>query len=38
MKIIGVIMEINPFHNGHKYFLHQIPKQENDILVAVIST
>ena len=31
-------MEINPFHNGHIYFLSQIPKQENDILVAVIST
>jgi len=38
MKTIGVIMEINPFHNGHKYFLNQIPKEENDILVAVISS
>ncbi len=31
-------MEINPFHNGHKYFLKQIPKKDEDILVAVIST
>ena len=31
-------MEINPFHNGHEYFLSQIPKGENDILVAVISS
>ncbi len=23
MKITGVIMECNPFHEGHRYFLEQ---------------
>lgn len=31
-------MEVNPFHNGHKYFLSQIEKNEGDVLIAVIST
>ncbi len=38
MRTIGAIMEINPFHNGHKYFLSQIKKEENDVLIVVIST
>ncbi len=31
-------MEINPFHYGHQYFLEQIPKNDEDILVVVVST
>jgi len=38
MNIYGTIMEINPFHNGHKYFLSQIPKSDSDILIVVLST
>jgi predicted nucleotidyltransferase len=38
MKIYGTIMEINPFHNGHKYFLSKIPKTDSDLLIVVVST
>lgn len=38
MKVIGCIMEINPPHNGHSFFLDQIKKQPNDILVVICST
>ncbi len=39
MEKIGVIMEVNPFHNGHKYFLKQIRKiYPNEYLIAVITT
>ncbi len=32
-------MEINPFHNGHKYFLDKIRKKHpNDFIIVVIST
>lgn len=30
-------MEINPPHYGHQYFLEQIPKSVDDILVVVVS-
>ncbi len=36
--IKAAIMEINPFHNGHKYFLNQIPKAKDDILIVIFST
>lgn len=36
--IKAAIMEVNPFHNGHAYFLSQIPKQKDDILIVIIST
>ncbi len=38
MKIIGLVLEINPFHNGHKYFIDSINKDDGDIIVAVCST
>lgn len=39
MKKIGLIMEANPFHNGHAYFLEKIKKKyPNSQLIAVIST
>ena len=31
-------MEINPPHNGHKYFLDNINKENNDILIVIVST
>lgn len=36
--IKAAIMEVNPFHNGHAYFLSQIPKSKDDILIVIIST
>ncbi len=36
--IKAAIMETNPFHNGHKYFLEQIPKKNDDILIVIVST
>lgn len=39
MNIIGIIIESNPFHNGHLYFVNQIKSKLNpDIIVAVTST
>lgn len=39
MKVYGIIMEINPFHNGHLYFLEQARKiAKDDLLVCIIST
>lgn len=31
-------MEINPFHNGHKYFLDQVRTSKEDTLICVVST
>ncbi len=36
--IKATIMELNPFHNGHQYFLKQIPKSKEDILIVIVST
>ncbi len=39
MKILGIVMEANPLHNGHKYFLDEAKKQTNpDLVIAVTST
>ncbi len=39
MKILGLILEINPFHNGHKYFIDQAIKKINpDVIISVVST
>ncbi|MFD1735704.1 nucleotidyltransferase [Bacillus salitolerans] len=38
MKASGVIVEYNPFHNGHLYHLEQTKKVcQHDILIAVMS-
>ncbi len=37
MKIIGCIMELNPAHHGHSYFLNQIKKDSDDLLIVIIS-
>ncbi|MBD8068407.1 nucleotidyltransferase [Bacillus sp. PS06] len=38
MKAVGVIVEYNPFHNGHKFHLNQSKLQTDaDIAIAVMS-
>lgn len=38
MKACGVIVEYNPFHNGHRYHLQQAREQTSaDVIVAVMS-
>lgn len=38
-KVLGLILELNPFHNGHKYFIDQVKKEINpDLTVAIITS
>ena len=38
MKAVGLVVEYNPFHNGHRYHLQQARLQTNaDVVVAVMS-
>lgn len=38
MKVIGVIIEANPFHNGHQYLIDKIKEENpNSLLIAVCS-
>ncbi len=38
MKIVGIIVEYNPFHNGHKYHIDCVKKMfPNSIIIAVMS-
>ncbi|WP_026674392.1 nucleotidyltransferase [Alkalihalobacterium bogoriense] len=38
MKSTGVIVEYNPFHNGHLYHMEEARKQTNaDVIIAVMS-
>lgn len=38
MKAVGLVAEYNPFHNGHRYHLHQAQKLTGaDVVVAVMS-
>ena len=38
MRTVGLIVEYNPFHNGHLYHLQQSQKiTESDAVVAVMS-
>ncbi|MFS0823724.1 nucleotidyltransferase [Bacillus sp. 1P02SD] len=38
MKAVGVIVEYNPFHNGHKYHLDETKRKTNpDCMIAVMS-
>ena len=38
MKIIGVIVEYNPLHNGHIHHINKIKELANaDLIVAVLS-
>ena len=36
MKISGIVVEYNPFHNGHRYHLKNA-KEENNVVIAVMS-
>lgn len=37
MKTYGVILELNPFHSGHKYFLDKVKKiAQNNYIIAII--
>ena len=39
LKIFGIVIEANPFHNGHKYFIDKIKQDyKPDVLIAVTST
>lgn len=39
MKVLGLILELNPFHNGHLYFIEKAKELVSpDITVAIIST
>lgn len=35
--IYAVISEFNPFHNGHRYLLEQLPKEDGDYTVCIMS-
>ena len=38
MKKVGIIMECNPFHSGHKYFIDKIKESiKPDFLIAITS-
>ncbi len=38
MKVVGVIAEYNPFHNGHKYHLEKIKEMTNaDYCIVIMS-
>lgn len=39
MKVLGLVLELNPFHKGHQYFIDEAKKQINpDLTIAVISS
>ncbi|MDR1521579.1 MAG: nucleotidyltransferase [Streptococcaceae bacterium] len=38
MKSVGLIVEYNPFHNGHKYHVKKAKEQTNaDVVIAIMS-
>ena len=38
-KILGLILELNPYHNGHKYFIEKAKEIVNpDITIAIVSS
>ena len=38
MKVCGIVVEYNPFHNGHLHHLQQARRQSGcDVVVAVMS-
>ena len=39
MKVLGLVLELNPPHNGHKYFIDKAKDAiKPDLIIAVIST
>lgn len=39
MNVYGIIMEINPFHNGHVHFIDEVKKimKQDDLLICIVS-
>ncbi len=37
MKVYAVISEFNPFHNGHKYLIDTLKKDEDNAVIAIMS-
>ena len=38
-KVLGLILELNPFHNGHKYFIDEAKKLVNsDVTIATVTS
>ncbi|HHU55877.1 MAG TPA: nucleotidyltransferase family protein [Acholeplasmataceae bacterium] len=38
MKVLGVVLELNPFHNGHEYFLKEAQKKvQPELTIAIVS-
>lgn len=39
MKVVGIIIEANPFHNGHQYFIDKVKNDlQPDVIIGVTST
>lgn len=39
MRVIGIILEANPFHHGHQYLLNHVKKEYSpDIVIAITSS
>ena len=39
MKVLGLILELNPYHNGHEYFINKAIEEVNpDYTVAIITS
>lgn len=39
MRILGIVLELNPIHNGHLYFIEEAKKQVHpDLTIAVVSS
>jgi predicted nucleotidyltransferase len=39
MKVVGIIVEYNPFHNGHLHHINEVRKKSGaDVLIAVMSS
>ena len=37
--VLGMILELNPLHNGHKYFIDEAKRKVNpDVTIAIFST
>ena len=38
MKVVGIICEFNPFHNGHKYLIEKCKEiTESDYVIGIMS-
>ena len=37
MNVTGIIVEYNPFHNGHKYQIDKIKENGSDYIIAAMS-